>query len=312
MARRDPLAFYKKYTLVNSTRELKQSSSDVRRCRYCNKVESSTTFNIKAHIIPELLGENDFLALDECDACNQKFSAYESHLSKFFMPYLTMNGVKGKTGIPQFHSRSVNGNEDTRTIIKASDNKREILLADLNDYIIDEESKTMTVVFRKPPHKPLWVFKALAKIGISLIPANLLKEHQNVIEWLLYKNAEMFYFPHLTTSILTYQKMVRPFADLYKANRMLFSRSFIPEYTMIFGFGNVIGQIFLPPSLNEIYERARNKKPVLEMFPGFSLDGLTQKDSGMMYILGLVGNKTITYDQRLSFKFQEAKVNIQN
>lgn len=37
---------------------------------------------------------------------------------------------------------------------------------------------------------------------------------------------------------------------------------------------------------------------------------LTQKDRNAFYSMQLVGRKNITYDQRISFKFQEAELDI--
>lgn len=310
MAKKDPLNFWKKYELAFSTRDFKPVRLKKKICRYCKRDESVTTFRKQAHIIPELFGGNKFIAQDECDECNQKFSAYESHLSKFFMPYLTMGGVKGKRGVPQFHSRTVNGNENTRTVITAADNKRQILLADQNDYSINEKEKTMMVVFRKPPLKPRWVLKALTKIGLSLIPFDWFADYDNVSKWLLNQPTDIQFFPLLIHNILTYRKMAMPFADLYKAKRILFSRTFVPEYTLVVGFGNVICQVFLPTSTHPVYLKAQNKTASLNVFPSFILDDTKKKKEGLVSFVSLESNETINHNESLNFHFSETSSNL--
>ncbi len=308
----NPLYFWKKYELAASTKTFNSLITIPRVCRFCLEDETATTFNTTAHVVPELLGENDFTSLDECDKCNSKFSGFESHLSIFFRPYLTMVGVKGKRKIPEFHSRTENGNESTRTIVKvAEDEKRNLILSDLADYKIDEKGKRMSITFRKPPHKPLWVYKALVKIALSLLPKERISKYKNVFDWLLNKpDCYADYFVTAFITVLTRGKFQIPFAELYTAKRTVYKKHFLPELTLVLGFGNLIVQIFLPLSQEFENEMTEGKTPILNLFPSFAFDKDLSKEKFTINAVDLKGEISITYDETLHFVYDFAELNL--
>lgn len=71
-------------------------------CRFCGTTDQRA-FGRKrnAHTFPEALGNRTLFSLDECEACNQRFSVYEDALCKAVGPYLTLGGVEGKRGVRQ-------------------------------------------------------------------------------------------------------------------------------------------------------------------------------------------------------------------
>jgi len=308
----NPLDFWKKYELVASTKTFSSLINIPRACRFCLEDETTTTFNTTTHAVPELLGENNFISLDECDKCNSKFSGFESHLSIFFRPYLTMVGVKGKRKIPEFHSRTENGNENTRTIVKvAEDEKRNLILCDLEDYKIDEQEKRMSITFRKPPHKPLWVYKALVKIALSLLPKEGLSKYKNVLDWLLDKpDYYADYFVTAFITVLTRGKFQAPFAELYRAKRTMYKKHFLPELTLVLGFGNLVVQIFLPLSQEFENEVSEGKTPTLNLFPSFAFDKAARKEKFTINVVDLKGEESITYNETLHFVYHCAELNI--
>ena len=307
----DPLYFWKKYKLVASTKTFKPLTNTPNICRFCKQCEPKVTFNSKTHAVPELLGENNFISLDECDTCNNIFSGFESHLSIFFRPYLTMLAVKGKRKIPEFHSRTENGNEDTRTIIKIGENhNRNILLKDLCDYKIDKENKTMSITFRKQPHRPFWVYKSLVKVALSILPTKNISEYNEVFKWLLDKSNSADYFITAFITVLTRSKFSEPFADLYKAKRTIYKKSFIPEMTLVIGFGNIIVQIFLPLTIHFDIKTANSKRPELNLYPSFVFDKNSQKTQFTINAVDLKSKSPITYDEILHFSYQTAEFNI--
>src|SRR5690606_9947965 len=161
-------------------------------------------FKKVAHACPELLGHNNFVIYDECDACNEKFSKYESHLSKFFLPYLSVVGVKGKKKIPNFQSRKDKEDEDTRTSLKyTEDAKINLLLSSYDDYKVDVENKTMSIRFRNPAIKPIYVYKSLLKVALSFLPQNKIQKYQLLFDWLQNENTEIVFFSPLFITKLT-------------------------------------------------------------------------------------------------------------
>ena len=144
--------FFKRYKLIASTSGGVKIIPHKKACRFCELGEEQVTFKKKAHLISELLGRNNSHSYDECDKCNELFSKYESHLSKFFLPNLTMIGVQGKKRIPSFHSRTNLNDQETRTTItyNSETHEREISLKKEIDLEINHENNTAVLRFRQP------------------------------------------------------------------------------------------------------------------------------------------------------------------
>lgn len=308
MKKVDPTDFWKKYKLLESTKTFKQSIKHPRVCRFCKKNEQKTTFNTVTHAVPELLGKNNFTSFDECDKCNFKFSGYESHLSKFFMPYLTMIGVKGKRKVPDFHSRTESGDENTRMIVKAENEKqRSIQISELSVYKIDEVSKTMSITFKLPPHKPLFVYKSLVKIGMSLLPKEKARKYSNTFKWLLDENSSADYFCQSFITVLKGVKFAEPFAEIYSAKRAISKYQFIPQLTLVIRFGNLVVQVFLPFSDNFMVD-LQLKKPVLNIYPSFIYEKNSEKF--IFKEIDFCSAESVSYDEKLQFTFESADLNI--
>lgn len=72
------------------------------KCRFCGKDESQTTFKNEAHIFPQFIGNKFAISKFECDCCNEKFSRIlENEFANFMKIFHTINGVRGKKGIPK-------------------------------------------------------------------------------------------------------------------------------------------------------------------------------------------------------------------
>lgn len=306
--KRDPLDFWKKYELLAKTNDLSNYNSGI--CRFCKKSEPEVSFSSRSHIIPELMGENDIIGSDECDQCNALFSKYESHLSKMFTPYITMLGIKGKKKIPGFQSRSVDRDEDSRTLVYADGNNRKVYFSNLDDYKLDQEKMKLSIRFRNPPLIPHHVYKALVKIGISLAPKENLAKMDSVCQWLI-DDAPVISFPMASMTVLLYKQFMLPYAELYRAKRLLFAKSFMPEYTLVLGFGNIVLQIGLPMGDSPVSQKINQKKPLFIMFSGVMFDDLTRKGSLDFAILDLLPKTTIAYDEWLHFSFKEGSFGIE-
>lgn len=308
----DYLDFWKKYQLIESTKTFKPILPSKRVCRFCKQDKAKTTFKTVTHAIPELVGQNNFTSYDECDKCNAKFSGLESHLSKFFMPYLTMGGVKGKRNVPSFHSRTENGNEETRTIIKADgDRKRNIILRNLDDYRIDEAEKKMYITFRLPPHKPFQVYKSLAKIALSMLPMSEVRKYNNAFNWLIDEPNRIDIFPIAFISVLTSGRFSEPFAELYSAKRVRYKNKFIPKLTLILGFGNIVVQIFppLPDAISSV--DLQDSNPEINLFPSFYMERDKSKPSFTIKSVELNSKTSVTYDETITFSYESADLNIE-
>lgn len=70
------------------------------RCRYCGATDAIAFGKAtNAHAFPAALGNRTLFSLDECKACNTKFSVYEDALCKAVGPFLTLGGVRGRNGV---------------------------------------------------------------------------------------------------------------------------------------------------------------------------------------------------------------------
>lgn len=274
------LIFWKKYKLITSTDDMKSQilAKEIRaqECRFCKLNPENTTFSQKTHLLPELLGGNSILTTDECDECNKLFSGFESHLSTFFRPYLVISGVTGKKKIPKFQSRTNNRDESTRTVMSSDDMRRiQINLGLLEDYKLDKEHKTATIKFRKEPYIPLNVYKALLKIGLSLLPLKYIEEYSSSFKLLTKGEPTLSFFSYGYIYTLKRKRFSEPKAELYKAKRMYSKNKVFPEMTLLLYFANQVVQIFLPFPKRFEKIHGEMKRLSISLYPSFAFDDLT-------------------------------------
>jgi hypothetical protein len=154
-------------------------------CRYCSE-SGSTIFGKKtnAHTVPLALGNRTLFSLDECISCNSKFSNYEDALCKAVGPFLTLGGVRGRSGVRQT-GRS--GSHSTLRHTKAQE-KRTLSVAfqgDPDKFVrVDKATGLLYMNFpvEGDMFVPLYAYKALTKIGLSILPYEELPRFQNLIE----------------------------------------------------------------------------------------------------------------------------------
>jgi hypothetical protein len=306
----DPLDFWKKYELISSSNNYPSSLTKEKVCRFCGKSDKGTTFNQDTHLLPELLGKNRILTFDECDKCNAVFGDYESSLSIFIRPHITLLGIKGKKKIPTFQSRTVNRNEKTRTVLKhAEANRKELILTDSNDYKINKEDKTFDIIFRKPPFVPLKIYKALLKIGLSILPTHFDKHNSKSFEWLTNRRANLAFLNYAFMTSLTRSYFSKPYADLYRAKKLFAGKLEFPEYSLVLCFANQVIQIFLPFSdeLEEVHSAKRTLD--VNLFPAFAYEKfeIPRTIEIKTYNLGI--STSVSEDYRVSFSYDSAEFN---
>ncbi len=320
----DTLHFWKIYSLVGSSRQLMVDKNVTKVCRFCTKKEPAVSFKMEAHALPELLGGNDWISDEECDTCNNFFSGFESHLSKFFLPYLSLVQVKGKKKIPEFQSRTENNNEITRTSLKSdASGKFQLIVGQNDDLVIDHKKKQVSMRFRLPPHKPFYVYKSLVKIGLSILQPELVGKYRTVFEWLMGNDVKTAYFPMVFITKVIRHKFARPFAELYEANRVFKERGFYPELTLVINFGNLVAQIFMPLSSQFDYERSDQKSPQLEIYPAcilYNFEKERYKDSKPTDLItvdykfdsfDLSSNESCIRDETIGLSFQDIQTHKQ-
>jgi hypothetical protein len=159
-----------------------------RLCRFCGRGKPDVTFRKDAHAVPEFLGNNSVLSLNECDECNKFFAdEYEDHLAKWSMFSRAVARVEGKNGVPKFKSR------DGMLVVEGGDTGFEIRLrnpelvsrayaeGDLTSFRIPAEAVSQ-------PYVPVRAAMALLKVACSVCPPWELGQCRPVIDMLLRRN----------------------------------------------------------------------------------------------------------------------------
>jgi len=160
-------------------------------CRFCEARDKSMFGQpTNAHTFPEALGNKILFSLDECISCNKNFSIYEDALCKAAGPFLTLGGVKGKKRVRQ------TGRSDSNSLIKhfnqAGRRNIHIKAPALAVNMVASQPRTDILKFRIPVKGdmfvPLYAYKALLKIAISLLPTDELHRFKKAKESLQTKN----------------------------------------------------------------------------------------------------------------------------
>jgi hypothetical protein len=167
---------------LSATKKQHIGKAKPRKCRYCHRDASRTTFKQEAHAVPECLGNKTLISYDECDDCNDLFSrTFEHHLDLMTRPWRTYFGIKGKKKIPTYKVRSGTTRIDHNAHkhrIRISDPENNIKFTD------DATNKTRNVEIPCDPFIPVEVFRALTKIGLAILPSRFFGEYGPAFKWL--------------------------------------------------------------------------------------------------------------------------------
>ncbi len=165
------------------------SKEEDRVCRFCNKKMPDVTFIKQAHVIPEFLGNKYWIGDDECDTCNHLFGTREQHLSNYLGISRTLNQTKGKRDIPTFES--VGGgvvaghgsflNQTDCIIIEGKNAAKEHFTKDIATSQIRFKTK-------KHGYVPVYVYKSLLKIALSILPKREIKNYANALLFVFSEN----------------------------------------------------------------------------------------------------------------------------
>lgn len=156
------------------------------RCRFCGSAGSGR-FRSVAHTFPEALGNRWVVSEDECDDCNQRFSVYDDALASALRPFLTLGGTAGKSGVPQT-GRSTGDSVIRHTRV---DGRRQIVIK-LNNVVPQDHAHITPDGRHLRIHlpvegikfRPRRAYKALAKVGLALLPPDFLPHYSKLLGWL--------------------------------------------------------------------------------------------------------------------------------
>ena len=301
---RTPVAFFDAYDLCASTADPLSPRGMGQRCHFCDRSYPEVTFRQRTHLLPELLGRNECLRHDECDACNRKYGVIEKDLSTFLLPYRTMLGSKGKRGIPKFHSRSYENTQGPALVAEHSSGQGlQLTVRHPDACVIDAVERTGTVTFHVPQFTPLKVYRALVKIGLGMLPSSEIAAHRHVLEWL---GGRLEYVPFSADAFLHELRQrywTSPCAYLYRAKALEYGGTELPEYALVVCTSNVVLQIFMPFTVAQWSDHDPARTLSYIPFPGFAWDKFLTGSRREIKVYDLSVDKVVTYDLPISFTF---------
>lgn len=245
---------YEEYVTME---EYKTHKSEYYICKYCGETDIEK-FKSKAHLIPEFTGNKDWFCFNECDSCNNKFSVYEYNLKNFGAFKNAHLPIYGKKKYPKYvdgyHNFTIQFQQNGTLLMSAAENTD---FFKIENNRIQIKSVTM-------PFVPLNVYKCLFKIAISMMEINDFKKFESGIPWLTDKKLKIEpKIPHTMLYNPNGKPVSKPIAVLLKRK----AEYNCPEFSLIFIWGFLIFQIFLPfNSSDEDLDYSNLKLPILGDF----------------------------------------------
>lgn len=268
------------YALIPKTK-IFLGKKENRECRFCGKDSKETTFKMKAHIIPEFMGNKKYFSYFECDNCNQYFGQLEDSLFNFAGIFNTLSTIKGKKGFPKFKTKSSDfrAKEYGTIVQKNHDPENE------DSFIYDEENERMNIDVTMPSYVPQDVYKSLVKIALCMLPDEEFVQHKNTVEWLMSKSSTQHSnnpFFNVFRKIGGNPKMFpEPVAFLLRKKLDKRTDKF-PTYVLLLSYGIISYQVFIPfiDSDNHLAKEKEIIFPLEEhvvhkIYVGDKLDGLS-------------------------------------
>lgn len=151
-------------------------------CRFCNVANShinkfgyTVTFKNKSHAFSEALGNKTVINLDECDACNDRFSRdIEPSLINYLTVFRSLYGLRGKNGVKQLV-----GENFVLDPIKGLDIQYDGTIdPEVNiDHIITDLKLRETFI-------PQNIYRCLVKFVLSVIEGKDIEKFSKTLDWI--------------------------------------------------------------------------------------------------------------------------------
>jgi len=170
---------------LNEEKKIVLQDSESFHCRFCGQTKDKAHFKKQAHAISRFIGNTKLFSTYECDECNEDvFSPIESSFAEYMKLYHTMARVSGYRGVPSYKP-----NIQGKSRIDVIEGKLNIEAHEGEEPIaeVDEENHSVTIRGRRS-YVPQYVFKALVKMAVSIMPESDLNNVPITMEWLQGKN----------------------------------------------------------------------------------------------------------------------------
>jgi len=270
----------------------------IRKCRFCGRSCPEVTFKMKAHAIPELLGNKTIISMNECDTCNTHFSKFEDSLSKYLLLYNSIMRIKGKKGVPSYKSK------DKTARIDSNDGIVNIYQQIGNDEIINltKDNKAEISAIRQP-YIPIYVYKAFVKMAISTMPYEIANYFGDTREWLLGNNPPGFFFhPKCRVTFMPKIQLGLTIFGLVRKDDVLKA----PFYQFVICYGHLMFQILVPCPQKD--KHLLGQTLTFERF-AFPFEPGSEYEKVKFSIIDL-SSKEITKDESTSIRLSYESINI--
>lgn len=233
-------------------------------CRFCGNRHPDVKFKNKAHLIPQLLGNDNLISDFECDTCNKLFSRFENDFANFIGLSRTLSKMSGKEGVPKFKSPDMKFStwvdEERRIRYSESENEKNVIFDLENNEII---FKTSSLAYRG-----LLVYKCLVKIGLSLLDDSEIEDYKSSIDFL--KNNSIKKSDNSLCSIHQYI-IPGPYSNfpvlMVFKKRESIKAEMIPTMTFVLYFRNIMIQYFVPYDIKDNKLNEPNSKIKVFLIP---------------------------------------------
>ena len=217
---------------------------DNRLCRFCDRIEPNVSFSHKAHAIPESLGNKCLFSTYECDDCNQHFgNTIDNDLGNWSIVNRTLSGIRGKRKVPTLKG---GGSNLSWRITQSASGLSFEEYGSRSAVSIDKELKEVKIRLRGGSYTPIAVFKAFAKIGLTLLSDEEIENFSETLSWV--RN------PDHSTGFVKYCSIVYTFVPGPMPSDVIVPRLLrrkpqsnnLPYIFLVLGFGNCLVQTWLP------------------------------------------------------------------
>ena len=217
-------------------------------CRFCRKAKSDgLTFGIKAHAIPESIGNKKLFSWNECDDCNRKTNDYETSFSDSIAIPLSLMLVRGKNGLKTYSSPSglkINPSENQLQYGRHRHGRGD---TDSKFHVDLNAGKIKTSEVNGKVTYPVKNFKLLTKCALSIMPEEHVQFFSRTADWIVSqdhankpKGCEKLgaYYSHLPGNFISLKGSVSTYARKHPVN--------LPGYLFLIRIRNIAFQIALP------------------------------------------------------------------
>ncbi|MEI8280116.1 MAG: hypothetical protein WCG87_10160, partial [Bacteroidota bacterium] len=187
--------------------------------------------------------------------------------------------------------------------------KKQLIIQNIDDYTINKDNKTFDIVFRQPPFVPLKLYKALLKIGLSLLPIQYDCYNIKTFEWITNKIEELPFIPFAFCTAHKNIYFKNTVVDLYRAKIISNESIEHPEYTLILSFANLNIQIFLPFSDELKKNHCKEKQLEMNLFPAFDFDRNDKSQYATIKYYNWGINTPISENHKMSFTYKTLEEN---